>query len=66
MLLWYRPAATAHIQPLAWEPPYAMGGNLKRQKKTKKRREELVFGWWLSRAGDGAVGEQVVVINVGK
>ena len=23
--LWCRPAATALIQPLAWEPPYAMG-----------------------------------------
>ena len=22
--LWYRPAATAPIRPLAWEPPYAM------------------------------------------
>ena len=25
--------ATAPIQPLAWEPPYAMGADLKRQKK---------------------------------
>ena len=23
--LWHRPAATAMIGPLAWEPPYAMG-----------------------------------------
>ena len=23
--LWCRPAATALIQPLAWEPPYAVG-----------------------------------------
>ena len=23
--LWYRPAAVAPIQPLAWEPPYATG-----------------------------------------
>ena len=30
-LLW-RPAATAPIQPLAWEPPYATGAALKRQK----------------------------------
>ena len=30
--LWCRPAATAPIQPLAWEPPYAMGTALKRQK----------------------------------
>ena len=31
--VWYRPAATALIQPLAWEPPYAVGAALKRQKK---------------------------------
>ena len=30
---WCRPAA-ALIQPLAWEPPYAEGSALKRQKKT--------------------------------
>ena len=31
--LWCRPAATAPIQPLAWEPPCAAGTALKRQKK---------------------------------
>ena len=31
--LWYRSAATAPIQPLAWEPPpYATSRALKRQK----------------------------------
>ena len=30
--LWGRPAATALIWPLAWEPPYAVGAALKRQK----------------------------------
>ena len=34
--LWRRPAAAAPIQPLAWEPPYASGGALKRQKTNKK------------------------------
>ena len=34
--LWCRPAATALIQPLAWEPPYAVGAALKRQNKKKK------------------------------
>ena len=33
--LWGRLAATALIGPLAWEPPYAVGVSLKRQ-KTKK------------------------------
>ena len=32
--LWRRPAATALIRPLAWEPPYATGVALE---KTKKR-----------------------------
>ena len=31
--LWHRPAATALIRPLAWEPPYAMGVVLKKKKK---------------------------------
>ena len=31
--LWHMPAAIAPIQPLAWEPPYAVGVALKRQKK---------------------------------
>ena len=30
--LWWRPAATVPIRPLAWEPPYAEGAALKRQK----------------------------------
>ena len=31
--LWCRPATIALIGSLAWEPPYAVGGALKRQKK---------------------------------
>ena len=31
--LWCRPAAVAHIRPLAWEPPYAVGTALKKKKK---------------------------------
>ena len=38
--LWYRPAATVPIQPLAWEPPYAMGAALKRQKTNKKKERK--------------------------
>ena len=30
--LWRKPAAVAAIQSLAWEPPCAVGGALKRQK----------------------------------
>ena len=36
--LWHRLAATALIQPLAWEPPCAVGVALKSQKKKKKKR----------------------------
>ena len=31
-------AATALIGPLAWEPPYAVGEALKRQKDKKKKK----------------------------
>ena len=38
--LWRRPAATALVQPLAWEPPYAVGMALKSKKKKKKEKKE--------------------------
>ena len=37
---WHRPAATAPIRPLAWEPSYAAGVALKGQKTKKKRKKE--------------------------
>ena len=40
--LWHRPAATALIRPLAWEPPYAMGVDLKRQNKKQKKTMMLL------------------------
>ena len=36
--LWCRPAATALISPLTWEPPYAEGVVLKGQGKKKKKK----------------------------
>ena len=39
--LWHRPAATAPNGPLAWEPPYAAGVALKRQKRQKKKNKNL-------------------------
>ena len=33
--LWRMPAATALIQPLAWEPPYAVGAALEKAKRQK-------------------------------
>ena len=42
--LWHRPAATAPIRSLAWEPPYAEGVALKGEKaKKKKEKKETGF-----------------------
>ena len=38
--LWCRPAPTAPIRPLAWEPPCAAGAAQKRTKRKKKKKEE--------------------------
>ena len=38
--LWCRPVATTPNRSLAWEPPYAMGTALERQKAKKKRERE--------------------------
>ena len=37
-----RPVAIAPIGPLTWEPPYAVGAALKRQKKKKKKDKDSV------------------------
>ena len=37
--LWYRPAAVAPIQPLAWESPSAKGVALKKKKKKMTLQE---------------------------
>ena len=39
--LWCKPAAIAPIRPLAWEPPYAMGVALEKEKKEKKKKLSL-------------------------
>ena len=36
--LWCRPAAAAPIRLLAWEPPYAAGTALKRQKRPPPKK----------------------------
>ena len=33
--------ATDPIWPLAWEPPYAMGENIKKKKKKKKKKKRF-------------------------
>ena len=43
LCLWLWPAATALISPLAWDPPYATGAVLKRQKKKIRCSTSLVI-----------------------
>ena len=38
--LWRRPAATAPIRPLAWEPPDAAGAALEKKKKDKTKNKQ--------------------------
>ena len=39
--LWRRPAATALIWPLAWEPPYAAGAAQENGKKTTTKKTKI-------------------------
>ena len=67
--LWCRQAATAApVRPLAWEPPYAMGAALKRQKKKKKKKtkkrkpcsfsqKDYIFFWKVLSAAYRAVSQ---------
>ena len=52
--LWCRPAAIAPIRPLAWEPPYATGAALKRQKDQKKKKKRNEWLDEFSEHSDGA------------
>ena len=66
--LWCRPAAAVPIQPLAWQPPYAMDTALKRPKKKKKKiktkfsqlRHNSHFDWMILCCGLVCVLEDVV------
>ena len=53
--LWRRPTATAPIQPLAWEPPYAVGVAQENGKKTKKKKKmgmlKAVTSWGSAEGG---------------
>jgi len=43
LCLWRRPAATAPIRPLAWEPPYTVGAALKKTKDKKIKKKWFDF-----------------------
>ena len=38
--LWHRWAATAPVEPLAWEPPYAAGAALEKAKRHRERERD--------------------------
>jgi len=42
--LWCRLVATAPIQPLAWEPPYAVGAAQEMVKRFKKMTNSMYLG----------------------
>jgi len=44
VFLWHRPAATALIRPLGWEPPYVTGAALEWQKPKKKKKRKIFLG----------------------
>ena len=63
--LWHRPMATAPIQPLAWESPYAVAAALekaKRQrKKDKKKEKKKPVNYWTHRRGkEGKGGKKLI------
>ena len=39
----FKPAATAPIQPLAWELLYAIGAALKKEKKESKKKAKIII-----------------------
>jgi len=39
--LWCRPVATTPIQPLAWEPPHAVGAALDKAKQNKTNKQKI-------------------------
>ena len=38
--LWRKPAATALVQPLTWEPPYAAASSPRKGKKRPKKKKK--------------------------
>ena len=52
--LWRRPAATAPIGPLAWDPPYAASAALKKDKRQKKKKKKSLKPTLEINKGNGA------------
>ena len=62
LCLWHRPAATALIGPLAWEPSYAASAAQKRQKDQKQKNKKNTF--WSSHSGVTAAAQVTVEVWV--
>ena len=61
--VWRRPAATALIRPLAWEPPCAKGAAQEMANK-KKKKKQMDFGPW--NVLPIACGHRISFARVGK
>ena len=71
--LWCRPAATALIQPLGWEPPYAAGATLEKAKRhhprppvsCPKSKNELLMceTKWIEKAAKETNGPQSKILS---
>ena len=60
--LWRRPAATAPIRPLAWEPLYAVGAALEKAKRQKdKKKKKLPKQTNKKLTGDGRQEHKISV-----
>ena len=65
--LWWRPQATAPIQSLAWEPPYATGAALKKKTPPKKKEYyERTASEWSERDEENKNSAVLGIVTVKK
>ena len=57
LCLWLRPAATALIRPLAWEPPYAAGVA---QEMAKREKKKISFDSWEPKQAEGTQDPEIL------
>ena len=61
--LWCKPAATALIRPLAWEPPYAAGAALEKTKKRKDKKKYKLILTHIFKCHTNSHGHTAVIFN---
>ena len=61
--LWHRLAATALIQPLSWEPPYAASTPLKSKTKQKQNQICTILGTEVSRIVSFSETESRILVS---